>query len=84
MTQRRAHPSGRPIRRKETRGRGNWNIPSDSPMTPRLRTPRADASAIGFRVPSLSEAEAEQLRRQRAQALMRCERNEFDDRWRSV
>lgn len=62
--QRRPHPSGRPIRRPTMRGVGRWNLPPDGPMTPRLRTPLAGTSAIGFLVPSLSESEADQLRRE--------------------
>lgn len=41
------HPSKRPVRREQKRGRGYWNAPTDGPVTPRLRQPQPK-DAIGF------------------------------------
>lgn len=53
--QRNPHPSGRPIRRTETKGRPIWRIPDVEPNVPRLRQPAA-VDAIGF-VHQFSEPE---------------------------
>lgn len=47
MTDRRQHPSGRPIRREHEVKRGFYNIPPSEPLTPGLRR-RDGAQAIGF------------------------------------
>jgi len=48
MTAKRPHPSGKPIRREETRGRQIWRIPDKGPVIPRLQREPKDISAIGF------------------------------------
>jgi hypothetical protein len=48
MTAKHPHPSGRPIRREEVRGRQIWRIPDRGPVIPRLQQERKDISAIGF------------------------------------
>lgn len=52
MAQRPSHPSLRPIRTIEIKGRPVWNIPDDGYVTPRLRLPMR-TNAIGFTVRSL-------------------------------
>ncbi len=53
----RRHPSGRPIRREEVRGRQIWRIPDEGPVIPRLRVPPGGANAIGFRARITSDEE---------------------------
>jgi len=48
MIARHPHPSGKPIRREETRGPQIWRIPDKGPVIPRLQQERKDISAIGF------------------------------------
>ena len=45
----RKHPSGRPIRRVEIKGRPIWRVPDIESNVPRLRR-REQAPAIGFTV----------------------------------
>lgn len=47
MTNRPEHPSKRPVRREQKRGRGYWNAPNNGPVTPRLQQPQPK-DAIGF------------------------------------
>jgi hypothetical protein len=42
------HPSGRPVRRNESRNTGYLRVPHDTLLTPRLRLDQ-NAHAIGFR-----------------------------------
>lgn len=45
---RKRHPSGRPIRKDELRGRPIWRIPDKGPVIPRLQPKEKDITAIGF------------------------------------
>ncbi len=47
MNDRPQHPSKRPIRHEQKRGRGFWNMPLTGPATPRLSQPQPK-DAIGF------------------------------------
>ena len=51
------HPSGRPIAKKETKGRPIWRIPEEGPVTPRLREKKHKTEAIGFVVTTNDECE---------------------------
>lgn len=48
MTERRSHPSGRPIIHHQVKGRSIWRVPDRGPITPRLQDERKDLSLIGF------------------------------------
>lgn len=42
------HPSGRPVRKIEVKGRSIWRVPDEGPVTPRLRDDRKPRDQIGF------------------------------------
>lgn len=42
------HPSGRPVARREVKGRSIWRIPDDGLVTPKLATDKKDLSLVGF------------------------------------
>lgn len=47
MTERKPHPSGRPIRKGQYGVKSIYRVPEDGPVIPRLREQRT-AQAIGF------------------------------------
>lgn len=53
------HPSGRPIRKTEQRGRPMWRIPDDGYVTPRLQRRKNQTQAIGFTAGRYDEADEE-------------------------
>ena len=42
------HPSGRPVRKNEVKGRPIWRVPDEGPVTPRLRADRKPLDQVGF------------------------------------
>lgn len=48
ISERRPHPSGRPIRKIERKGRPIWRIPDTESNVPRLRPGTEQTNAIGF------------------------------------
>lgn len=42
------HPSGRPIRKQEVKGRTIWRVPDHGPAIPRLQKDNERTEAIGF------------------------------------
>jgi hypothetical protein len=42
------HPSGRPIREREVKGRTIWRVPDHGPVIPRLQKENERIEAIGF------------------------------------
>lgn len=42
------HPSGRPIRKREVKGRQIWRVPDHGPVIPRLQNDYERTEAIGF------------------------------------
>lgn len=48
MTERKANPSGRPIRKTEVKGRSIWRVPERGSVIPRLQDGKDKIEAIGF------------------------------------
>lgn len=48
MNERKPHPSGRPIRKDEVKGKSIWRIPDRGPVIPRLQADKVSTEAIGF------------------------------------
>lgn len=44
----RPHPSGRPVRKTEVKGRPMWRIPDSESNVPRLRVKKNDLDCVGF------------------------------------
>lgn len=53
--ERRPHPSGRPIRKNEVKGKSVWRVPDRGPVIPRLRPDDKPVEAIGFMARLTSE-----------------------------
>ena len=48
MIERKDHPSGRPIRKQQVKGRSIWRVPDRGPVIPRLQDDLNKVEAIGF------------------------------------
>jgi hypothetical protein len=48
VTERKANPSGRPIRKTEVKGRSIWRVPERGSVIPRLQDGKDKIEAIGF------------------------------------
>lgn len=55
MTERKPHPSGRPIRKTEVKGKSIWRVPDRGAVIPRLRDEERRVEAIGFTARLTSE-----------------------------
>jgi hypothetical protein len=51
------HPSGRPIRKQEVKGRQIWRIPDRGSVIPRLQEDEQHVEAIGFTANLVSDDE---------------------------
>lgn len=55
VVERRPHPSGRPIRKTEVKGKSIWRVPDRGSVIPRLRDEGKSVEAIGFTANLTSE-----------------------------
>jgi hypothetical protein len=53
------HPSGRPIREREVKGRTIWRVPDHGPVIPRLQKENERIEAIGFTADLISRDDGE-------------------------
>jgi hypothetical protein len=53
------HPSGRPIREREVKGRTIWRVPDHGPVIPRLQKENERTEAIGFTADLISRDDGE-------------------------